>query len=247
MSVVEPLGVRILGIEFKESHLEATAKAVLDTPYLAKKTLGSIAEGAIKFCEFIQEDEKFLTETNPEVLREIFERSGLTEHKYFFVRFLDNLSKKKSLVNLISSLGSVTTESGSLRIKFRNYLKEIEELKVDIKKLWRRIEEQKVKIINSFKHLAEFAENRLGEAKDRIVHIGLYGAAFGLIILSLWFSAAFGVISGLSTLASNLFRNLKAAWPIISYILFILCLIYEAMEFSEKLSDARDAVSRILG
>jgi hypothetical protein len=54
------------------------------------------------------------------------------------------------------------------------------------------------------------------------------------------------VTSGLSTLASNLFSSLKTAFPIISFIIFIACIIYDAMEARDKFGDSYNAFRRIV-
>lgn len=247
MSLIEPLGVRILGVDFKESHLEAISKAIVEAVYAPEEIIGKIAVRVFKFGDLLSDDEQFLSATNPEALRKLFESSGLNELEHFFLHFLDSLSKNKALVNLLAGFGTVTTEPGSLRIKFRNHAKEIEEIKVNIQKLWQAIRKHETEIKNSFNHLAEFASRIKDQFSSRVVHIGLYGAAFVLVVLSLWYSVAFGVASGLSTIAQNLLRNLKGAWPIISFALFIICSIYGVMEVPQKLNDAIEAAKKFYG
>ena len=137
----------------------------------------------------------------------------------------------------MASFGTVSIEQGSLPAKFRSY-GQIEEIKVNLRKLWKIIKKNKDAIVNSFNHLAEYSIEIKEKYANVISHIGIYAAALALVFISLWHSVAFQVISGLSTLGQNLLNHLRAAWPIINLILFIICSIYRVMEGPKKLNDA---------
>lgn len=243
---MEPLGIRIFGIEFRETHLEAISKTLVETIYAPTEIIQKIADGALKFGDLILEDESYAMKSNPEILQSLFSRSGLSEHKPFFESFLENLGRRKGLINMLAGLSSVTAESGSIRVKFRNRSRKIEELKINLKKIWVEIRKREKEIKNSFNHLAEFARRAVDEIEGTIVHIGLYGAAFVLVILSLWYSVAYSVTSGLSTIASNAVTSLKATFPILSMIIWLFCLIFEAVDGRSKINEAYDAIKQLL-
>jgi hypothetical protein len=64
--------------------------------------------------------------------------------------------------------------------------------------------------------------------------------------MDLDYDRSISAVSGLSTLASNLFNILKTAFPIISFVIVIACLIYDAMEGIQKFNDAYNAVRQLL-
>jgi hypothetical protein len=113
--------VRILGVELKETHLEAISKAVVETIQEPEEILTNIGARAIKFGELVVETEKYAYDFSLESLRELFEKSGLTDYKYFFPGFLENLSKKQTLVTMLSGLGSVTSEDNNRKCSSKKY------------------------------------------------------------------------------------------------------------------------------
>lgn len=222
------------------------SSALRETMYDPTEIVSKIAEDALRFGDLILEDERHSLESNPETLKSLFSHSGLSEYKFFFERFLESLAKRKGLINLLGGLSSVTTEAGSILVKFRNRVRKIEELKVDLKKIWTEIRKREREIRNSFNHLAEFARKTIDEAEGAIVHLGLYGAAFVLVILSLWYSVAYSVASGLSTIASNAVNSLKASFPILSFGIWLFCTIFEVLDSRSKITDAYEAIRQFL-
>jgi hypothetical protein len=259
LAVVEPLGIRLFGVEINEHQLNLIARALGETfsgpqPTLSSKypidtrppleKIKAIADVVLKFGDLVMEDERLLLDSKPGTLQDLLSKSGVDEHKEFMAAFLDNVAKKKRLVRMLTSLSSVSIGKGSIAVRFRNKMGEVEELKINLKKMWAKVREQADKIKNSFSHLAELA---LGEASQIIIHSGIYAAAFVLLIVSLWTSIAYSLSSGLSTIASSAVNALKASFPILSFVVWLFCTLVTISGGYSKAKDAYEAAKRFLG
>lgn len=247
--MLEPLGIRFFGVEFRESHLMSILNALRETlgrsPNLKTGVRGieEFVDATLEFGDLIIETGAVL-DTNPETLRKLFSESGLITYESFFVTLLRNMAKRKSLVSMLSSLSSIVVESGSSSVRFRNKANRIETLPINLKKIWKEIKKRSKQIKNSFRHLLEVA---VEEIKQAVYCIGVYGAAFVLAILSLWYGVAFSVTSGLSTVAQNILNSLKICFPILSFIIWIFCLLYGIAGGVPKARDAYEAMKQFLG
>jgi phage-related minor tail protein len=144
---------------------------------------------------------------------------------------------------MLTDLSTVSVGAGSVSVKFRNRLGKIDELKINLKKIWKKVQERTKEIKNSFKHFAELATEEAGKT---IVHLGIYAAAFVLVIISLWFSMAYSIASGLSTLASSAVNTLKASFPILSFIVWLFCLLVTLAAGHSKARDAFEVIKKFL-
>lgn len=162
MAVIEPIGIRFFGVEMRERQLRAIAKtakqAVHDIRWdnkMALDKVGRLSEPILKFGRLVAENEKYVSSSDPKALQSLFRASGLTEYGNFFEAFLRNLSRKKLLVQMLSSFSLVSIEKGSLLIRFRNVEKITEELKISIEKIWKELEKKAKKVRNSFKQFGQ--------------------------------------------------------------------------------------------
>lgn len=247
--MLEPLGIRFFGVEFREAHLEsilrALKEAIEESEYFREDIdqVDRLCEQMLKFGDLVVESKSFL-DSNPETLSKFFLESGLNEYAPFFETLLQNMVRRKSLINMFSTLSSVVVEEGSTSLKFRNRTRKIEKLRINMKKLWKEVHIRSKQIKNSFKHTFEIA---IGEVQQSILCIGVYGAAFVLAVFSLWYGVAFSVVSGLSTIAQNILRGLKICFPIVSFVIWIFCLLYSVGGGFSKAKDAYEAMKRFLG
>ena len=253
MAIVEPLGIRFFGVEIREHQLYLISTALKETfsedqpglfdnyPTDKGDPLGKIeriADTILKFGDLVMENEESLLDSDPRTLQDLLSRSGIVEDKEFLAAFLNNVGKRKTLVRMLTDLSSVSIGRGSVLVKFRNKLGEVEELKINLKKLWARVKERAQEIRNSFRHLAELA---MEEASNVIVHIGIYAAAFILVIISLWTSMAYSLASGLSTIASSAVSALKVSFPILSFVVWLFCTLVALAGGYSKAKDAYEA------
>jgi hypothetical protein len=250
LAIFEPLGMRFFGVEIRETELFTISSALKETfkehPlrwHEPPDTLEKIADVIIKFCDSVMEDEKKVLDSDPRILRELLSKSGAEEYKVFFKEFLGNLSKRKTLVKMLSGFSTVSIGVGSVSVRYRDRVGKVEELKINLKKMWEKVKERTKEIKNSFRHLAELMREEAGKT---IVHIGIYAAALALIIISLWFSIAYNIASGLSTVASSVVNALKAAFPVLSFIVWLFCTLITIAEGYSKAKDAFEAIQRFL-
>lgn len=251
MAIIEPLGMRFFGVEIRETELYAISTALKETfnEYQLRwheppDMLEKIADIVIRFGDIVMEDERYVLDSSPKTLRELLSKSGAKEYKEFFETFLNKVSKRKTLVKMLSGLSTISIGSGSLSIKFRNRIGEVEGLKINLKKMWERVKKRTKEIRNSFRHFAELVT---GEASRTILYAGIYAAAFVLVITSLWFSFAYNIASGLSTIASSIVHTLKASFPILSFIIWLFCSLVTIIEGYPKAKKAFEVIKKFLG
>lgn len=242
--------MRFLGVEMRETELMAISNAFQETLkeypsgwFQSSEKLAKIAEMVIKFGDIVMANGEQVLDSNPKTLRRILSQAGAEEHKAFFETFLEQVSKRKALVKMLSGFSTVSVGTGSILVKFRNRMGKVQELKINLAQIWGKVKEREQAIKNSFQHFGELVKET---ADQTIVHIGIYGAAFALIITSLWFSVAYDVASGLVTIASSLVNTLKAAFPILSFIVWLLCSFLTIVEGYSKAQDAFEALKKFL-
>lgn len=210
---------------------------------MALGKMEGLSESILKFGLLVTEDEKYMFSSDAESLERLFRASGLIEYGRFFEAFLRNAGKKKLLVQMLSSLSLVSIGRGSTSVRFRNSQKITEVLKVNIRKIRNEAEKKAEKIRNSFKQFAQWAITR---AKGIIFHIGIYGVALAIVLFSVWYCFTFNVAASLGSLASNIVASLKAAFPILTLVIFIFCLLFDAATSRGMIEDARKAVHQFL-
>jgi len=250
LTIIEPLGIRLFGVEIKETQLNSISNALKETAqeYLpgwhgSAEEMEKIAEVILKFGDLVIEEEKNLLNSNQQALQTLFSRSGAKEYGHFFETFLNNIARRKNVVRMLSDLSGVSIETGSVSIKYRDREGEVEELKINLQKIWKEIRKRAEQIKNSFRHLAELTS---GEVKQAIVHIGIYGAAFVLVVFSLWYGMAFSIVSGLSTIASSVVNSLKTCFPLLSIIVWLFCTLIQITEGLPKIHEAYELIKEFL-
>jgi hypothetical protein len=250
LAIIEPLGMRFFGIEMRETELYAISNALKETfneypsPwYEPFDTLGKISDIIMKFGDIVMEEEQRVLDSSPEALRELMSKAGVEKYKGFLKTFLEKMSRKKTLVKMLSSLSSVSIGMGSISVRFRNRKGIVEELKINLKKMWEKVKDHTKEIRNSFQHFSELV---VREANKTIIHLGVYAASFVLVVFSLWFSIAYNIASGLSTIASTVVNTLKASFPILSFIVWLFCLLVTMIEGKSKAEEAYEIIKKFL-
>lgn len=90
MAIIEPLGMRLFGVEIRETQLYAISTALKETfleypPgwHEPSSTIEEIADKIIKFGDLVIADERHLFDSDPKILRELLSKSGLERYKKF--------------------------------------------------------------------------------------------------------------------------------------------------------------------